>query len=61
MTFLIAGHETTSGMLSFTLYFLLKHPDKLQKLREEVDEVTDGGRRALTVDDLDKLNYLVGK
>ena len=25
ITFLIAGHETTSGLLSFALYFLLKH------------------------------------
>jgi cytochrome P450/NADPH-cytochrome P450 reductase len=26
ITFLIAGHETTSGLLSFAIYFLLKHP-----------------------------------
>ncbi|MEM1397321.1 MAG: cytochrome P450, partial [Pseudomonadota bacterium] len=38
-TFLIAGHETTSGMLSFTLYFLLKNPDVLAKAYAEVDEV----------------------
>jgi cytochrome P450/NADPH-cytochrome P450 reductase len=25
ITFLIAGHETTSGLLSFALYFLMKH------------------------------------
>src|SRR5260370_41754873 len=28
-TFLIAGHETTSGLLSCTLYALLKHPEVL--------------------------------
>ncbi|GAA4829360.1 bifunctional P-450/NADPH--P450 reductase [Paenibacillus vulneris] len=39
ITFLIAGHETTSGLLSFALYYLLKHPDKLQKAYEEVDRV----------------------
>src|SRR5216683_1853904 len=38
-TFLIAGHETTSGMLSCTLYALLKHPDVLKKAYEEVDRV----------------------
>ncbi|QCK84364.1 cytochrome P450 [Phreatobacter aquaticus] len=38
-TFLIAGHETTSGLLSFTLYFLLNHPDVLAKATEEVDRV----------------------
>ena len=38
-TFLIAGHETTSGLMSFTLYFLLNHPDVLAKAYEEVDRV----------------------
>ncbi|MCY7949233.1 bifunctional P-450/NADPH--P450 reductase [Bacillus inaquosorum] len=39
ITFLIAGHETTSGLLSFAIYYLLKHPDKLKKAYEEVDRV----------------------
>jgi len=38
-TFLIAGHETTSGLLSYALYALLKHPDVLQKAYAEVDRV----------------------
>jgi cytochrome P450 / NADPH-cytochrome P450 reductase len=38
-TFLIAGHETTSGLLSCTLYALLKHPDVQKKAYEEVDRV----------------------
>src|SRR5437899_3235318 len=38
-TFPIAGHETTSGLLSCTLYALLKHPDILKKAYEEVDRV----------------------
>ncbi|HJZ20354.1 MAG TPA: cytochrome P450, partial [Bradyrhizobium sp.] len=38
-TFLIAGHETTSGLLSCTLYALLKYPDVLKKAYEEVDRV----------------------
>src|SRR5258706_4353474 len=38
-TFLIAGHETTSGLLSCTLYALLKHPDVLKKAYEEIDRV----------------------
>ncbi|HEU0084408.1 MAG TPA: cytochrome P450, partial [Bradyrhizobium sp.] len=38
-TFLIAGHETTSGMLSCAIYALLKHPEVLQKAYEEVDRV----------------------
>ncbi|WGU94968.1 bifunctional cytochrome P450/NADPH--P450 reductase [Paenibacillus dendritiformis] len=39
ITFLIAGHETTSGLLSFAMYYLLKNPEKLQKAYEEVDRV----------------------
>ncbi|MBO0961873.1 cytochrome P450 [Neobacillus sp. MM2021_6] len=42
ITFLIAGHETTSGLLSFALYFLMKHPKKLTKAYEEVDRVLTG-------------------
>ncbi|MGE7112319.1 bifunctional cytochrome P450/NADPH--P450 reductase [Lysinibacillus sp. NPDC047702] len=39
ITFLIAGHETTSGLLSFALYFLIKHPEVLEKAYKEVDQV----------------------
>ena len=39
ITFLIAGHETTSGLLSFALYYLAKHPAVLARARAEVDTV----------------------
>ncbi len=39
ITFLIAGHETTSGLLSFALYYLLNNPEVLEKAYEEVDRV----------------------
>ena len=39
ITFLVAGHETTSGLLSFALYALLKHPEVLARGYEEVDRV----------------------
>lgn len=38
-TFLIAGHETTSGLLSFAIYYLLKNPDMLARAQAEVDTV----------------------
>ena len=41
-TFLIAGHETTSGLLSYAIYALLKHPDILKKAYDEVDRVLGG-------------------
>src|SRR5215217_8945115 len=42
ITFLIAGHETTSGLLSFTMYFLLRNPEVLAKAYDEVDRVLGG-------------------
>lgn len=56
ITFLIAGHETTSGLLSFAFYYLLENPEKLQKAREEVDEVL--GDESLTADHLPKMPYI---
>ena len=37
--FLIAGHETTSGLLSFAIYALLNNPEVLAKAYAEVDRV----------------------
>ncbi|GAD98773.1 fatty acid hydroxylase, putative [Paecilomyces variotii No. 5] len=56
ITFLIAGHETTSGLLSFLFYYLLKTPYAYKKAQQEVDEVI--GRRKITIDDLPKLHYI---
>jgi cytochrome P450/NADPH-cytochrome P450 reductase len=39
ITFLIAGHETTSGLLSFALYLLVRHPAVLAQAYAEVDRV----------------------
>ncbi|QRN97958.1 cytochrome P450 [Archangium violaceum] len=59
VTFLIAGHETTSGLLSFTLYELLKHPEVLTRATEEVDRVLgrDSSRRP-TFEQMGRLTYL---
>ncbi|KAJ7146594.1 fatty acid hydroxylase [Mycena epipterygia] len=57
LTFLIAGHETSSGMMTFMVYFLLKHPDKMRKLRAQVDEVL--GARPVQYEDFAKLPYLI--
>lgn len=56
ITFLIAGHETTSGMLSFAFYHLLKKPSTYRKVQEEVDQVI--GRDKITVEHLTKLPYI---
>ena len=36
VTFLIAGHETTSALLSFTLYYLTRHPEVYARAVEEL-------------------------
>jgi cytochrome P450/NADPH-cytochrome P450 reductase len=56
ITFLIAGHETTSGLLSFAFYYLLENPHILEKAREEIDQVL--GDSNLTVDDLPRIPYI---
>jgi cytochrome P450/NADPH-cytochrome P450 reductase len=56
ITFLIAGHETTSGLLSFAFYYMLKNPKAYEKAQAEVDEVI--GMESITVEHLNKLPYL---
>ncbi|KAK1673514.1 cytochrome P450 [Colletotrichum godetiae] len=58
ITFLIAGHETTSGLLSFAFYQLLKHPEAYRKAQQEVDDVV--GKGQIKVDHLSKLPYING-
>ena len=45
-------------MLTFILYFLLKNPEAMRKLREEIE--THIGDRPMTVNDVHKLPYLLG-
>lgn len=56
VTFLIAGHETTSGLLSFALYELLSHPEVMARARAEVDEVL--GNNTPTFAHLARLTYI---
>ncbi len=42
LTFLVAGHETTSGLLTFAIYLLLRHPHVLAQAYAEVDQVLPG-------------------
>jgi cytochrome P450/NADPH-cytochrome P450 reductase len=58
-TFLVAGHETTSGLLSFAIVYLLKHPEVVTRAQEEVDRVlgTDPGA-VPTVAQIGQLGYV---
>ena len=57
ITFLIAGHETTSGLLSFAIYYLLKNPEVLARARAEVDAVL-GSTAAPTFEQVHQLTYV---
>ncbi|EJD48679.1 cytochrome P450 [Auricularia subglabra TFB-10046 SS5] len=57
ITFLIAGHETSSGMLSFAMYYLLKNPNAYAKLRAEVDTVL-GDSPHVRPEHLSRMPYL---
>ncbi|MEU6348531.1 cytochrome P450 [Streptomyces sp. NPDC047072] len=58
ITFLIAGHETTSGAMSFAMYYLVKHPAVLQLVRREVDEMWgDSADPEPTFDEVGRLTY----
>ncbi|KAI0093019.1 cytochrome P450 [Irpex rosettiformis] len=56
ITFLIAGHETTSGLLSFCVYYLIKNPETMRKAQAEVDDVLSD--QQLQPEDLSKFPYL---
>ncbi|MBV8095163.1 MAG: cytochrome P450, partial [Acetobacteraceae bacterium] len=56
VTFLIAGHETTSGLLSFAFYFMMRNPNVLHRARAIVDEAL--GAETPRIEDMGKLRYL---
>jgi cytochrome P450/NADPH-cytochrome P450 reductase len=56
ITFLFAGHETTSGLLSFTFYYLLSNPATYARAQREVDSAI--GRERITPSHLARLPYL---
>jgi len=58
LTFLFAGHETTSNLLQFTMYYLTLNPAYQQKLQKEVDNLL--GNKYPTNDDLPNLKMCKG-
>ena len=55
MTFLLAGHETTSLALAWTWYLLSEHSDVQERLDNELDTTLAG--RPAAYNDLDRLPY----
>ncbi|MFD3623933.1 MULTISPECIES: cytochrome P450 [unclassified Streptomyces] len=57
ITFLVAGHETTSGALSFALHYLSREPGVAARARAEVDRVW-GDTPAPGYEQVAKLRYV---
>ena len=55
ITIFSAGHETTANLLSWTLYLLARHPDVLDRVRQELDGLPQG--RIPNAEDLQQLAY----
>lgn len=57
INFLVAGHETTSGALSFALYYLSREPEAFNRARVEIDQVWGNARRP-EFEQIAKLRYV---
>ncbi|MBH0779615.1 cytochrome P450 [Nocardia bovistercoris] len=59
LTFLVAGHETSAGLLAFALHYLATRPDIAATARAEVDERRPGRDSfAIDYEEVAKLRYL---
>ncbi|KAF7084034.1 hypothetical protein CFC21_087730 [Triticum aestivum] len=56
MTMLIAGHETTAAVLTWSIFLLAQNPTKMRKAQAEIDSVLIDG--AITAEKLKKLEYI---
>jgi cytochrome P450 len=55
ITMVLAGHETTANLLSWTFHLLSKHPDVERRIREEATRVLQG--RDPVLDDVKNLEH----
>ena len=56
MTMLIAGHETTAAVLTWSLFELLRNPEIMKNAQEEIDRVI--GDRTPTLEDVQEMKYV---
>ena len=56
-TFMLAGHETTSVSMMWTLYELARHPDIAEQVREEIQSVMEDSSE-MTLAKLAELKFL---
>ena len=56
-TMLLAGEDTTSNSISWTLYYLAQHPEMIKKIREEAREVYGNASLPEQHEQLARLKY----
>ncbi|XP_078377062.1 cytochrome P450 3A24-like [Oculina patagonica] len=56
--FLLAGYETSSNTLSFTVYYLALNPDVQDKLRTEIKEAMESNAKKPLYDVVQNMEYL---
>ncbi|CAI7820959.1 unnamed protein product [Closterium sp. NIES-54] len=57
LSMLVAGHETTGSVLTWTVYLLAQHPEKMAKAQEEAERVL-AGKSHPSLADTRELKYL---
>jgi cytochrome P450 len=58
LTMLIAGHDTSTALLAWSLYLLGKHPDAMLETRREIDQVIGDSCQPPDIEQVNSLVYL---
>lgn len=58
LTMLIAGHDTSTALLSWVFYLLGAHPDAMQAVVAEVDAIVGQSDEPPTVDQVNRFDYM---
>jgi carotenoid epsilon hydroxylase len=57
LSMLVAGHETTGSVLTWTLYLLVTNPETMKKAQEEIDRVLGDDKTPMTFAKYQELKY----
>ena len=57
LNILLAGQDTTAATLSYAFLLLLRHPDELKKLQNEISDIV-GGKLEITPNDIQRMSLL---
>lgn len=55
----IGGHSAIGNLVMLALGYIAKDPEIGRKIQEEVDSITENGKRIVALTDLDKMNFTV--